>query len=219
MIEVERVSKSFGPVKALDGVSLRLEDGRSLGISGPSGSGKTTLLRLIAGLEIPDEGTIRIDGEPFSAPRRAVAPGRRGIGFVFQRPALWPHMTVAQNILFGISRLSRTEAARRLAQLLEATDLAGLERRRPDELSVGQARRVALARALAPRPKRLLMDEPLTNLDADLKQSMVRLIQSSVEATGASLLYVSHDGDEVHQLTQRVIRIAGGRLEPEEPLE
>jgi len=216
MIVVNQITKSFGNVRAVDGVSFKLNDAESLSIVGPSGSGKTTLLRLIAGLEVPDGGTVYIDGQCASTPRRVIEPHRRGIGFVFQRPALWPHMTVAQNILFGVGHLSRDEAARRVTALLEVTDLVGLDRRRPDELSVGETRRVALARALAPRPKYLLMDEPLTNLDPDLKRRMLGLIRSSVDDTETSLIYVTHDQDEVGELTDRVARLAAGRLEVQE---
>jgi len=214
MIRVHQVSKSFADVHALVDVSFEIGDGESLGIVGPSGSGKTTLLRIIAGLEVPDSGAVSIDSEEASSPERIVAPSRRNIGFVFQRPALWPHMTVAQNILFPIGHLPRREATRRVAELLKETHLVGLERRRPDELSAGQARRVALARALVAHPKYLLMDEPLTNLDPEQKIRMLQLIRSFVTKTGASLVYVTHDQTEAGELSHRVIRLVNGRVEP-----
>jgi len=214
MIIIEQITKSFDGTKAVDGVSLRVADGETLGIVGPSGSGKTTLLRLVAGLEVPDAGEIHIDGRCASAPGRLIVePHARSIGFVFQRPALWPHMTVAQNCLFGMADMNRQEAARRVGELLEAAGLAAMRSRRPDTLSAGQARRVALARALAPRPRHLLMDEPLTNLDADNKAEMLRLILSCTRNTGATLIYVSHDAAEVREVAARVVRIRGGRME------
>jgi len=216
MIRVKDLRKTYGDVVAVDGVSLGVPDGCRLGIVGPSGSGKTTLLRLIAGLVAPDAGSIHIDGRCASAPGRLLEPHRRGIGFVFQRPALWPHLTVAQNVRFGLGRLGRDEAARRVGRLLEAMGIEGLADRRPAALSEGQARRVAIARALAPEPAHLLMDEPLTNLDADLKGRLVRLIRSAVADSGATLIYVSHDAGEVADLAERVVRLVGGRLEAED---
>jgi iron(III) transport system ATP-binding protein len=194
-------------------VSLGIRSAERVGILGPSGSGKTTVLRLIAGLETPDAGTIRFDDRCMSTARHVVEPHRRGLGFVFQRPALWPHLTVAQNILFALSHLPREEARRRLDTLAETMEIGGLKQRRPDELSAGQARRVALARALAPQPQCVLMDEPLTNLDRELKQRLLGLIRDTLKTTQAGLIYVSHDDQEVAQVTDRVVRLAHGRLE------
>ena len=213
MIVLDNICKSFGSVVAVDGVSLTIGDGETVGITGPSGCGKTTLLRLIAGLELPDSGKILIDGKAASIPGRAIEPNERNIGFVFQQPALWPHMNVEQNILYGITGIPRQEAIGRVSELLNAMELPGLGKRRPDELSVGQARRVALARALAPRPKHLLMDEPLTNLDADLKEKLTGYIRSHVESTGASLVYVSHIPDEVECLTKSILKMNAGRIQ------
>jgi ABC-type Fe3+/spermidine/putrescine transport system ATPase subunit len=213
MIEVKQLSKSFGDVRAVDHVTFNVPAGDSLAILGPSGSGKTTLLRLIAGLEIPDEGEIYINGELSSEPGWVEAPHRRGIGFVFQAPSLWPHMTVAQNILFGLNGISRRDGRRRLDELLQQTSLKGLENRYPSQLSGGQARRVALARTLAPRPRCLLMDEPLTNLDPDLKGQLVALIKQTAEQEGVCLLYVTHDADEAKCISERVLVLRDGRLE------
>ena len=163
MIEVRDLGKSFGNVRALNHLGFNVPDSDAVVILGPSGSGKTTLLRLVAGLEIPDHGEIFIDGELASEPGRVLSPHQRGIGFVFQAPALWPHMTVAKNILFGLNGMPKQEASNRLDELLVQTGLTGLEQRYPSQLSSGQARRVALARTLAPKPRCLLMDEPLTN--------------------------------------------------------
>ena len=212
MIEVRAVVKRFGEVIALDGVSLELERGASLGVLGASGSGKTTLLRIIAGLELPDRGEVLMDGRTTSRPGWGVAPHRRGLGYVFQSPALWPHMTVAGNISFGLHGLPPAEAGTRLARIIEDTGLCGLERRYPVQLSGGQARRVALARALAPRPAWLLMDEPLSNLDRTARDEMLALVDHVVTDSGAGLIYVTHDEGEVERLACRVLRLSEGRV-------
>jgi ABC-type Fe3+/spermidine/putrescine transport system ATPase subunit len=206
LLSARKISKSFGSVRAVNTVSLDLDAGSTLVIRGASGSGKTTLLRLLAGLELPDEGEIWINGRPGGS----LPPHRRGMGFVFQSPALWPHLTVAGNILFGLAGRPRREARQRLEQLLERTGLAGLGKRYPDQLSGGQARRVALARALAPRPRCLLMDEPLTNLDGELKEKMLAFIQEETAGAGSSLIYVTHDDAEACQLGDRVVVMAEG---------
>ena len=207
------ITKSFAEVRVLRDVSLSVDIGETAAVCGPSGSGKTTLLRLIAGLERPDSGTIEIDGKVVSKRAWSLSPHRRDIGMVFQTPALWPHMSVARNILFGLSDLSRDEAHARLDDLLERTGIVDLARRHPEELSAGQARRVALARALAPRPKRLLLDEPLVNLDVDLKEQMRRLILDSVRETHATLIIVTHDPDEAAGLADRTFVLRDGILD------
>lgn len=212
MIEVRAVVKHFGEVTALDGVSLELERGASLGVLGASGSGKTTLLRIIAGLELPDHGEVLMDGRTVSRPGWGMAPHRRGLGFVFQSPALWPHMTVAGNISFGLNGLAAAEAQTRLAQIIKDTGLCGLERRYPAQLSGGQARRVALARALAPRPHWLLMDEPLTNLDGDARDGLLALVRRMATDSGAGLIYVTHDEGEIERLACPALRLSEGRL-------
>lgn len=213
MIKLSQVTKSYGDVKAVDDVSLEIPSESSTVILGPSGAGKTTLLRLIAGLEVPTAGEIYLDGVPASNPRWVAAPHRRGIGFVFQSAALWPHMTVAQNIMFGLHHLPKAEAHRRLHDLLASLSLGGLEKRYPHEISGGEARRVALARTLAPQPRRLLMDEPLTNLDPDLKSQLLAIIKQATTDTGASLIYVTHDTDEARQISGRLLTFKNGHLE------
>lgn len=213
MIRLDGLCKSYdrkSPI--IRDASFDLPDGSALAILGPSGSGKTTLLRLIAGLELPDDGTIWRDGEVISEPGWALAPHRRGMGFLFQSPALWPHMTVAQNIRFGLAGWARPAARQRLEELLAQTGLEALSDRFPHQISGGEARRAALARALAPRPACLLMDEPLTHLDADLKQEMLALILSSAAAARASLVYVTHDPAEAEVVSVRVGRMEAGRL-------
>ncbi len=215
MIIIENLSKSFGDAIAIDSVSLEIADGESIGIVGPSGSGKTSLLRLIAGLEIPDEGTISMDGRLVSTPQRVVEPHKRNIGFVFQHHALWPHMTAAQNVLYGMNNISKAKATHRLNALFASLNLSGLEARRPDELSAGQARRVAIARAIAPHPKYLLMDEPLSNLDEKLKNQVIEVIRESIRSTGACPIYVSHVRKEVEEITGRILHLEKGRFMPE----
>jgi len=213
MIVVNRVSKSYGDVKAVDHVSLESSVGESTVILGPSGSGKTTLLRLIAGLEMPDDGEIYIAGELASKVGWAIAPHQRGLGFIFQTSALWPHMTVAQNIMFGLYGMPKHKARSRLQKLLERTSLTGLERRYPHQLSGGEARRVALARTLAPQPKGLLMDEPLINVDMELKDRLLSLIKQEVLQTKACMIYVTHDADEAKQVSECVLMLRNGRFE------
>jgi iron(III) transport system ATP-binding protein len=213
VIALRGVSKKYGKINAVDQISLDVPNEGSLAIIGPSGSGKTTLLRLIAGLEVPDDGEILINGELMSAPGWAVPPHLRGIGFMFQTSSLWPHMTVAQNIMFGLHRLPIIEGQRRLQELLMRTSIGKLAHRYPHELSGGEARRVALARALAPAPACLLLDEPLTNLDPDLKRQMLSLILEQVERSKACLVYVTHDESEALKVSERVFILKDKKLE------
>jgi iron(III) transport system ATP-binding protein len=213
MISIRDLTKSFGEVKAVDHVSFEIQEGESLAIFGPSGSGKTTLLRLIAGLELPDEGEIHINGALMSRGGQAVPPHQRGIGFMFQTAALWPHMTIAENILFGLHNLPKDAALQRLDEILERVELQGLERRYPAQLSGGQSRRVALARTLAPKPKVLLMDEPLTNVDPDLKESLLRLLKETASVEGTTLLYVTHDNKEANEIAKgNLMEMVNGRI-------
>jgi iron(III) transport system ATP-binding protein len=212
MISLRQVSKSFGEVKAVDEMTLDIAEGNHVAILGPSGSGKTTLLRLIAGLEMPDSGEIYIDDMLASTPKWTLEPHRRKLGFVFQTPALWPHMTVAQNILFGLHNESRDKAKERLREMLDLVSLIGMERRYPHQLSGGEARRVSLARTLAPGPKYLLMDEPLINLDMELKDRLLSIIKEAVRTTSACLIYVTHDKDEAEQVARKILIIRNGHL-------
>lgn len=212
MIDVCNIKKCYGAVKALDNVSLSLKDGERLCILGPSGSGKTTLLRLISGLEAPDLGEIFIDGRPVSTILNVVHPSLRNMGFVFQSPSLWPHMKVADNILFGLSHLSQDEKQKRLHKILEMMSLTGLENRFPSELSGGEAKRVSMARTLAAKPRYILMDEPLTNLDSKLKSSIIEAIRTILDETKASFILVTHQIDEANLLCQRLLEMKDGRL-------
>jgi iron(III) transport system ATP-binding protein len=214
MIALYEVSKRFGTTHALENISLEISTGEIIILQGPSGSGKTTLLRLLAGLERPDHGEIWLDGARTSCPGWAAPPFSRGIGMVFQRSVLWPHLTVSQNILFAMDGTSLKEKRSHLAALLSQTELADKARRYPAQLSGGEARRVALARALAAAPRRLLLDEPLTNLDPDLKARMLELIISTTRENRSTLVYVTHSEEETKSITGRCIGLNRGRLVP-----
>ncbi|MBN2224827.1 MAG: ATP-binding cassette domain-containing protein [Deltaproteobacteria bacterium] len=212
MISVSNITKRFGAVTVLDNVSFAVGDCGSCVISGASGSGKTTLLRLIAGLDLPDEGEISLGGLPVSTPGGAVAPHLRHIGFVFQSPALWPHMTVAEHVSFGLTGLNKRETGRRVRRVLADADLTHLAGRYPSRLSGGEKRRVALARAVAARPRHLLMDEPLANLDPELKERLLRFILKTHRQTGACLVYVTHDEAEAQAVAQQHLVLRAGRV-------
>lgn len=212
MIRVQGLTKRFNSITIIDNITFSLSPKESIAVLGPSGSGKTTLLRLIAGLERPDRGEIHIGGRPVSDPKRMVPPHERAVGFVFQEPALWPHFTVARNILFGLKHLPRRAARRMLSEILEATGLTGLEGRYPDEISGGEARRVSIARAIAPGPSCLLMDEPLVNLDAALKDRILRLILEIAEHRQVNMIYVTHDLSEAHRISGRILCLRNGSL-------
>jgi iron(III) transport system ATP-binding protein len=213
MISLRQVSKSFGDVKAVDEMTLDIAEGNHVAVLGPSGSGKTTLLRLIAGLEMLDSGEIYIDDMLASTPKWTLEPHRRKLGFVFQTPALWPHMTIAQNIMFGLHNEAKDEAKERLREMLDLVSLSGMEHRYPHQLSGGEARRVSLARTLAPGPKYLLMDEPLINLDIELKDRLLSIIKEAVLTTNACLIYVTHDREEAEQVAQKILIIRNGHLQ------
>jgi sulfate transport system ATP-binding protein len=213
-LEIKSLSKAFGRYPALNDVSLTAADGEFLALLGPSGSGKTTLLRILAGLETPDAGQVGFDGEDFlSLPVR-----RRGVGMVFQHYALFRHMTVEQNIAFGLrvrpraSRPSRQAIADRVRDLLELMQLDGLGRRYPSQLSGGQRQRVALARALAIEPRMLLLDEPFGALDAQVRRELRRWLRQVHDRAGVTTVFVTHDQEEALDLADRVAVLKDGKL-------
>lgn len=210
-IELRGVSKRFGPVRAVEDVSLSVRPGEFLTLLGQSGCGKTTLLRLIAGFEIPDSGAVYLEGSDVTN----VPPYRRNVNQVFQSYALFPHLTVRDNVAFGL-RMQRLPAREITARTTEAVALVSLtecEDRLPHQLSGGQRQRVALARALAPRPAVLLLDEPLSALDAQLRQTMQLELKRLQRRLGTTFIFVTHDQDEALTLSDRIALINGGRLE------
>ncbi|MDO8691734.1 MAG: ABC transporter ATP-binding protein [Dehalococcoidia bacterium] len=213
MIEIRQVSRVIDGTWVLSDVSLEVASGEALAVIGPSGSGKTTLLRLIAGLDVPSSGHIILAGRVANGKGAFLPPHQRGVGMVFQRPSLWPHMTVAQNVGFGLARMSSGESARRLQEVIELTALSGLEKRFPHQLSGGEMQRAAIARAIAPQPRTLLLDEPLTGLDPELHASILDLLRKVRAETGAAFVYVSHDHQEAESITERVAVLRRGRLE------
>jgi iron(III) transport system ATP-binding protein len=222
MIKIQNVSRDFHTddraVAALGGIDLEIARGAFTVLLGPSGSGKTTLLRCIAGLETPDDGEIEIDGESmFSAKRNIVVPPeRRRLGMVFQSYAVWPHMTVAQNIALplthGTNRIARSEIPERVQRALAAVKLQTFGSRPTTMLSGGQQQRVALARALAIEPRALLMDEPLSNLDARLREEIRVEIKAVVKDIGVTVLYVTHDQGEAMALADQIAVMDAGRI-------
>ena len=207
-IRLRGVSKSYGPVAAVDGVHLDVAPGEFLTLLGPSGCGKSTLLRLVAGFERPDAGAVELFGDDVTA----VDPERRGVGLVFQHLALFPHLDVAANVAYGLRSLGRADRRARVTELLALVDLPGVERRYPDQLSGGQAQRVALARALAPRPRVVLLDEPFSSLDTSLRASIRAEVRAILRAAGVTAILVTHDQDEALSLGDRVGVMFDGRI-------
>ena len=191
IIEVSGLSKRYGPVSAVDSVDLTIRQGEFFALLGPSGCGKTTLLRMLAGLELPTEGTIRIDGQDMSL----VPANRRPVNMVFQSYAVFPHMSVRDNVAYGlkVDGVQKADAWERAEQALNLVKLGGYGARRPDQLSGGQRQRVALARALVKRPKVLLLDEPLSALDAKLREQMRLELVNLQESVGITFIVVTHD--------------------------
>ena len=210
-LELNDVSKKFNNIVAVNQFNLHIEKGQLVSFLGPSGCGKTTTLRMIAGFETPDAGTILLDGEDISK----TAPNRRGIGMVFQAYALFPNMTIRENIMFGLKmqHKSKEEMAERTDNVLELVRLKDTARRYPHQLSGGQQQRIALARALAIQPRVLLLDEPLSALDAEVRvvlRGEIRRIQSSL---GITTVYVTHDQEEALSISDRVVVMNGGLIE------
>lgn len=208
-VNVKQLSFSYAgkQVAVVDQVSLTMEKGEIVGVIGESGSGKSTLLRLIAGLEMPNSGRIEINGRTIVDERTFIPPEHRGIGMVFQDYALFPHMTVTKNIEFGLHRMGRAGRAARAAEMFELVKLAGFATRYPHELSGGQQQRVALARALAPQPSLLLMDEPFSNLDAELKAAIRLELRDILRRASMTCLFVTHDQQDVDAICDRTIHM------------
>jgi len=214
-LRLQGIAKRFGAATILDGLSLDVAAGEVLALLGPSGSGKTTLLRIVAGFERADAGEIRLGAERIDP----LPPEKRGFGMVFQHYALFPHLTVGENVAFGLEtrRVPKGEIAGRVAAALARVDLDGFERRKVAEISGGQQQRVAVARALAPEPRVLLLDEPLSNLDPALRERTRRELASTLRAVGITTLLVTHEQEEAFELGQRVALLNRGHLEQVAP--
>jgi iron(III) transport system ATP-binding protein len=214
-VSLEGVSKRFGTTRAVENVSLTIADGEFFALLGPSGCGKTTLLRLVAGFETPDAGTVRLANEIVGAPGFALPPEQRRVGMVFQSYALWPHMSVAENVAFAlrVRRIASDERKRWVAAALAMVGLEAMAKRRPHELSGGQRQRVALARCLAMRPAIVLLDEPLANLDVHLREAMQQEFARFHREIGATFIYVTHDQAEAMALASRVAVMNDGHVE------
>jgi iron(III) transport system ATP-binding protein len=202
MIRLENLCKCYSGKAVLQGLSLKLAEGALLVVLGPSGCGKTTLLRLAAGLELPDAGEVYLEGRLASRPGWGIPPYSRSIGFAFQSTTLWPHMTVTQNLTFGMNRAPKRHKQETVEELANAFGLTGLLKRYPGQLSGGEARRVCLARALAARPRLLLLDEPLTNLDEELKERILKEALAFMEGFHPAVIFVTHDPGEAAVLAE-----------------
>jgi spermidine/putrescine transport system ATP-binding protein len=211
MVELRSITKRFGAFTAVEQINLHIAAGEFLTLLGPSGCGKTTLLRLISGFETPTEGTVHLDKEDVTH----LPPYRRNVNQVFQSYALFPHLTVADNIAFGLrmQKLPKAEMTQRLKEVTELVSLGGMESRKPAQLSGGQRQRVALARAIVCRPKVLLLDEPLSALDAKLRQAMQLELKRLQRTLGITFVFVTHDQDEALAMSDRIAVVNNGRIE------
>jgi iron(III) transport system ATP-binding protein len=214
-VEVRGLRKAYGSTVVVDAVDLSIQHGQLLCLLGPSGCGKTTTLRLLAGFLAPDGGEILVGGQLLSAAGRVVPPERRNMSMIFQSYAVWPHMTVFQNVAYGLKlrRTGRAELDERVHNMLGLVRLDGLANRFPGELSGGQQQRVALARALVIEPQTLLLDEPLSNLDAHLREEMRFEIRRLHETCKITTVYVTHDQSEAMVIADRIAVMNGGRIE------
>lgn len=210
-VELKNINKSFKDFKASNNVNFSIEEGKLIGLLGPSGSGKTTILRMIAGLETPDSGDIIIGGTRVND----IPAGKRGIGFVFQNYALFRHMTVFDNIAFGlqVQKKDKKFIKTRVQELIELVGLKGFEKRYPHQLSGGQRQRVAFARALAPNPKLLLLDEPFAAIDAKVRKELRLWLKEMVEKLGITSIFVTHDQEEAVEVADEIIVTNRGRIE------
>ena len=210
-LECRGLTKRFGQVQAIAGLDLTVLPGQVVALLGPSGCGKTTALRLVAGFEQPDEGSITVGGRQVCQPGYAMPPEQRNVGMIFQEGALFPHLTVAQNVAYGLSRGNGRE--KRVGEVLDLVGLDGLGRRMPHELSGGQQQRVALARALAPRPEVLLLDEPFSNLDPRLREQVRQDVLEILKNGNITAIFVTHDQEEALLVGDTVAVMNEGRVE------
>lgn len=219
ILRVTAISKQFhsSQIPAVNQVSFDLQQGELLGLLGPSGCGKTTLLRIIAGFEAPCQGKIELQGKIVAGEGYWLEPEKRRTGMVFQDYALFPHLTVAENLAFGLKtqkpRPSRQQIQQRIAEVLNLVGLSGLEKRYPHQLSGGQQQRIALARALAPQPELILLDEPLSNLDVQVRERLRHEIRRILKSTNTAAIFVTHDQEEAMAIADKIGVMQKGKLE------
>lgn len=208
-VKIDNISFKYENSKEdiLKDFSLNIEEGEIVSILGKSGCGKSTLLRLIAGLEAPYEGSIKVKDKVLVDDNVFVEPEKRGVGMLFQDYALFPHLTVEENIRFGLHKLSKSEGDKRIKEVLELINLSEYGKRYPYELSGGQMQRIALARALAPRPSILLMDEPFSNIDSELRSKLRLEVKRILKEENATCIFVTHDIEDVNAISSRTIRL------------
>lgn len=215
-VTFKKVGKSFGPVEVIRDFNLEIHDGEFVAFLGPSGCGKTTCLRMVAGLEKNSVGQVFIDGQVVSDPASGffMAPEKRHVGMVFQSYAVWPHMNVFENVAYPlrVQKGDKSEVDRRVKKVLDMVELKGLDERRPNQLSGGQQQRVALARGLVMEPRVLLLDEPLSNLDAKLREKMRRDIRRIQQEESITVIYVTHDQIEATEMSDRMVIMNQGDM-------
>lgn len=214
-INIQNMSFAYSSssANAVEAFSLKVKKGEVISILGRSGSGKSTVLRLIAGLEIPNGGSFTLSNQTIFNDRTFVQPENRGIGMVFQDYALFPHMSVEENILFGLSKMSRKAKLERVKEVLELVELEDFEKRYPHQLSGGQQQRVALARALAPQPELILLDEPFSNLDTDLLVKIREDLRRILKKANITAIFVTHNQNDAHVLADRIVKIKDGAID------
>jgi iron(III) transport system ATP-binding protein len=215
MLKIDGVAKALGDKRVLDNISLDVPKGALVTLLGPSGCGKTTLLRIIAGFLAPESGSVLLNDKPISTPTVIVPPEHRGMGMVFQNYAIWPHMNVLNNVVYGL-RVRGTPTDERRSRALEAlrlVNLQGLEQRLPSELSGGQQQRVSIARSIVTEPNLLLLDEPLSNLDAKLRKEMLFDLKRIQQQSGITFIYVTHDQAEALSVSDQIVVMNEGRIE------
>jgi iron(III) transport system ATP-binding protein len=214
-ISIDNVCFSYSNTKtaALKQFSMTIEKGEVISILGPSGSGKSTVLRLLAGLEKPEDGSFNIQDTVIFNEKKFLQPEKRGIGMVFQDYALFPHMTVAENIMFGLFRFKKAAKQERLHEVLELVELEGFADRYPYQLSGGQQQRVAIARAIAPKPHLILLDEPFSNLDAELQGKIRKELRDILKKADITSVFVTHDENDAHAIADRIVKLKNGKIE------
>lgn len=214
-ISIDNVCFSYSNTKtaALNQFSMTIEQGEVISILGPSGSGKSTVLRLLAGLEKPADGSFNIQDNVIFDEKKFLQPEKRGIGMVFQDYALFPHMSVAENIMFGLFRFKKAAKQERLQEVLELVELEEFADRYPYQLSGGQQQRVAIARAIAPKPHLILLDEPFSNLDSELQGKIRKDLRDILKKANITSVFVTHDENDAHAIADRIVKLKNGKIE------